>query len=168
MIKMTYEQFRVLNGARALGQKLLNTPLPPAMGYGIKKIFEKLNQAGKKINDEFIALQLKLQEEYGVRNEDGTLKRPEGQPEGFEVAPDKTEAYQAALKAFDGNTFELDRPALLEQAWLNGNMQLSAAEWTAMEPLFVEGSTEQAELNNVKSIHQKALNDTVQSSQSPA
>lgn len=164
MIKLTYEQFRILNGARGLTQKLVNTPLPPQLGYAVKKVYDKLQAQGKVINDEFIKLQDELKEKFAVRNEDGSIKTPEGQPEGgFEVAPDKQEGYQAELKAFDARTFQVDRPALPEQAFLNGNMQLSVGEWTAMEPLFVEADPKLIEEGNVKSIHQAALNDHLKS-----
>lgn len=159
MIKMTYGQFRTLNSARALGNKMMNTPLNAQLSYAIKKIYEQLTKQGEKANGEFVALQTELGGKYGTKDAEGKLVRPEGQPDGFTVDPAHMAAYEAEFTAFDTREFTIDRAPLSEAAFQGSALQLSAAEWSALEPLFVEATPVAAGTeDNVKQLHQAALN----------
>lgn len=167
MIKITYGQLKNFGGARALGNKLMNTPMAPKMSYSIKKILEQLTKKSEAANGDFIKFQLELADKFGKKDLEGKIIRPEGQPDGFEVPTEQMEAYEKELASFDERSFLIDWTALSEEAFKNMQMPLSAAEWSALEPFFVEHGAPQAEAesDNDRELHQKAVTDHVAGTQ---
>jgi hypothetical protein len=117
-------------------QNLSVQALPVKVAYNIKKMADKLHEVRKQIALDY---QKEIVEIFAKKNPDGTLAHPkdkDGNELKDQFEPDETqkEAMAKAVDNFGEKTVSIDRQKLILEDL--GAVQLSAAELSAVEPLF--------------------------------
>ncbi len=133
---LTYKQLRQINTNQTLMQKLMLTPMPLKLSYNLKKMLDKLSDAGKLVHEAHLKFLVEI-EHLAAKNASGEIVRHPGG--GFDIAEEHQEAYRKAISEFELRTVTVDRfpiqLALLEEA---PQLQLTIAELSAMEPILAD------------------------------
>jgi hypothetical protein len=133
-IKMKYEDIGNFEFAQSI-QKIGSANTSSYNASRICKLMKQLQKARNEIHESFTKDML---ERYAQRNEDGTIKRPEGDPNGFTPLDDKVEEYTKEQEAFGKRLYEFTcaplNPSILQ------DVKLSARDIETLKDLFIEES----------------------------
>lgn len=132
-VKMKYREISGFEFTQAM-QKIGSTPTTAQKAAQIRRITKEIEAARKVVVAEF---ERDIMQVYGAKNEDGTLKRPEGEPTGFEPLEGKHEEIMSAQTAFGEREVTLNILRPLTPATLS-DMKLSAKDLDALKGLFSE------------------------------
>lgn len=148
MIKMTYHQTR--QGFREALMKLAHQQLPGKVSYNIKRLVDAFKSQERKILEEYHE---QITKKFAKKDEKGEFIRPEGDPEGYDVDETKEKEVRDATEEFGKKEFTIDRNQLNLADFMNVN--ISAAEFSILDPIFFDPSEETAK-DNVTVIPKKA------------
>jgi len=126
--KMTYEQVSSNQFIQSV-QRLAGAPFNPQVAFKIKKLVDELNRNRALIHDAYKA---DIQDVYGLKDAEGKIVMAD-QGQGFEIIPEKMEAFQVAQEGFGKREFTVNRDKLFLQEL--GNFQMSAADMSTLEPI---------------------------------
>jgi DNA-binding protein H-NS len=145
MIQLTYKQAMEFEFVRTM-RKLATTPMQTHTAYSIKKITDALMSARKKVASEWETDILAI---YAKKDEKGEVIRSKEDPERFEILEDKLSEFKAKQEEFGNRVITIERAKLTLSDL--ASVQLSAAELTALEPLYTEnGQDAQADVIPIK------------------
>lgn len=114
-------------------RKLCSGQFEVKLAYNIKRLGDKIKQAGKKMKWDF---EKELQEKFAERDEKGEIKLDENDPSTlFTVADKDKEEFNKAEKEFGEVEIEIERNHITLANL--GNMNWSASELTFLEPIYV-------------------------------
>ena len=132
MIKIKYRELSEFSLAQTI-QKVAATPTNTGNAVRIRNLVKAIQTAREDIRTKYIS---ELVEVYAARTEDGSIKRPENEPNSFEPNEAKLGEFRAAEKAFGENEVELDAFPLTPASLVD--MKLSAKELEDLHGLFCE------------------------------
>ncbi len=132
MIKLKYKDCGNFEFATLI-QKLANAQTTVGVAVRIKSIVRELTKGRELISKSY---QDDLVSVFGEKNEDGTIKRPEGEPNGFTPVKEKEEEFIKAQEDFGERELDLDchplNPTLL------ADMKCSSKELDLLKGLFTD------------------------------
>lgn len=114
-------------------QKIANTPTGGKSACHIRHITKEISEARDRISDEF---RRDIMEVFGEKDENGALKRPDHQPNGFTPVADRIEEFKKAQDAFAEREVELKWRKLTPSCL--ADVKLSGAEMNTIWPIFSE------------------------------
>lgn len=138
MLTMKYSEVMNFNFAQTM-QVLTSARVHGNVASQIHKVTTQVDRARTRIIKEF---QDEIVENFGKRDEEKKIIRPEGEPRGFEVDETKQDEFEKVQKAFDERTVELKATPFTIQ--LLGDIKISAQDLKALGPLYV-GNAEEVE-----------------------
>lgn len=117
-------------------QTLSVQTLPVKVAYNIKKMADRLHQVRKQIGADY---QKFIVEKFAKKNEDGSLAHPKDKDgnemlDQFEPDETKKEDMQREIESFGETEITIEREKLILEDL--GTAELSAAELSALEPVF--------------------------------
>ncbi len=134
-MKMTYGQISHFDFSKAMN-KLTQAGLPIKASYEVKKLADKIMEARREIAKEYEA----VIEGWVKKNEDGTVARPEGQPNGWDVLDEHKEKFLAFNQSFGEKEVIIPREKIAMSVL--GNMTITASELAVLEPVLDYGDDE--------------------------
>lgn len=116
--------------------KLSNTPTVNARANHIRHVIKEYQRCEKEISDQFDEEIVKV---FSLKNEDGTTKLEEvGNPNSFQIDPDKQDAFTEASKVFGDKEIAINyRPFTPDTL---ADIKLTAKELNILGDLFTEES----------------------------
>jgi hypothetical protein len=130
VVQMKYSDLNLNQFINALA-RLAGRPLPVKSAYNVKKWADLVMSARKKISEEY---QNEILGQYAEKDEKGAIKLKEpGNPGSYTIPSAELDAFNKATEEFGARTFKLERRKIILEEL--GNIEISASELTALEPI---------------------------------
>lgn len=131
-VKLEYQKISSFEFTQTM-QKIANVATNNRAASHIRHVIKALDPARKEMGDAYIK---EIMEVFGVKNEDGTLQRPEGEPQGFIPDETRTEEFLKAQEEFGKRIFIVKWRPLTPDTLVD--IKLSAKELDVLGDLYSE------------------------------
>jgi hypothetical protein len=147
MVQFKYSDLNSMQFINAIS-RLSGRPLPVKTAYNVKKWADAIMAARKKISEEF---QAEVLTEFAEKGEDGAIRlKDKHDLSSYTIPEDAQAAYNEAMEKFGERLYKLDRRKIVLEEL--GNIEISASELTALEPVLTTVEEEAMSREHLKAV----------------